>query len=249
MFVDIVTAGILAKPDLKQSSRKDGSTGSLQTFDDILSLTITNASTEQARIDAAKAGKVVEMMHLEMLRDSLTLGEMTGEPPPSTIDKTLCLLLQDTAKVESQSAERISTTGTIEVLKSRKEPTQAIDAIIDKASNRYDIDPELIRAVIKAESNFNPRAVSHSGAQGLMQLMPSTARGLGVTDSFDPEQNIMAGTRFLKQMLNRYGGDLNAALAAYNWGPGNVDKGMTSLPKETREYLVRVKGFYSDYLA
>jgi hypothetical protein len=127
---------------------------------------------------------------------------------------------------------------------------QTTDAIIDKASRRYGVESGLIRAIIKAESNFNPRAVSSAGAQGLMQLMPATARGLGVSDSFDPEQNVMAGTRFLKDMLSRYGGNLDEALAAYNWGPGNVDRhGSDHLPRETRAYLGKVKGYYAQYLA
>lgn len=121
------------------------------------------------------------------------------------------------------------------------------EPIIQKASRQYGVDAELIRAVIKAESNFNPRAVSHAGAQGLMQLMPATARGLGVSNSFDPEQNIMAGTRFLKDLLDRYRGDLDSALAAYNWGPGNVDRRPDRLPRETRDYLVKVKQFYVSY--
>lgn len=120
------------------------------------------------------------------------------------------------------------------------------DAIIEKASRRYGVDSGLIRAVIKAESNFNPRAVSSAGAQGLMQLMPATARGLGVSDSFDPEQNVMAGTRFLKDLLRRYDGNIDEALAAYNWGPGRVDKhGTSHLPRETRDYLVKVKGYFT----
>jgi soluble lytic murein transglycosylase-like protein len=126
----------------------------------------------------------------------------------------------------------------------------SVDAIIQKASRRYGIDGGLIKAVIKAESDFNPRAVSPVGAQGLMQLMPSTARGLGVTDAFDPEQNVMAGTRFLKDMLQRYGGNVDEALAAYNWGPGNVDRhGTDRLPRETRTYLATVKGYYNRYVA
>lgn len=119
--------------------------------------------------------------------------------------------------------------------------SQWLEPIIARASSRYGVDASLIKAVIKAESNFNPRAVSSAGARGLMQLMPGTARGLGVTDSFDPEQNVMAGTRFLRNLLDRYDGNLDAALAAYNWGPGNVDKHPTRLPSETRAYLARIK--------
>ncbi len=124
-----------------------------------------------------------------------------------------------------------------------------LDPIIQKASRQYGVDAALIRAVIKTESNFNPRAVSPVGAQGLMQLMPATARGLGVNNAFDPEQNVMGGTKFLKDLLNRYKGDLDAALAAYNWGPGNVDRRPERLPRETRDYLVRVKQLYASYSA
>lgn len=123
-----------------------------------------------------------------------------------------------------------------------------LDPIIQKASRQYGVDAALIRAVIKTESNFNPRAVSHAGAQGLMQLMPATARGLGVSNPFDPEQNVMGGTRFLKGLLDRYNGDLDSALAAYNWGPGNVDRRPDRLPRETRDYLARVKQLYASYI-
>lgn len=124
-----------------------------------------------------------------------------------------------------------------------------LDQLIERASRRYGVESGLVRAVIKAESNFNPRAVSAAGAQGLMQLMPATAKGLGVTDAFDPEQNVMAGTRFLKSLLDRYEGNLDAALAAYNWGPGNVDRKPERLPRETRDYLAKVKQYYSSELA
>lgn len=118
----------------------------------------------------------------------------------------------------------------------------AMEQIIQQAAASHDMDPELIRSVIRTESAFDPKAKSPAGAQGLMQLMPDTAAELGVTDPFDPEQNVMAGTRYLRQLLDRYDGDLDHALAAYNWGMGNVDRhGLERLPEETRNYLARVR--------
>lgn len=120
------------------------------------------------------------------------------------------------------------------------------DHIIDEAANRHGVPPKLIRAVIKAESNFNPRATSSAGAMGLMQLMPATARELGVRQPYDPEENIMAGTRYLRELLDRYHGNIPLALAAYNWGMGNLEKG-GALPRETRNYIQRVARFYQGY--
>ncbi|MFB3925814.1 MAG: lytic transglycosylase domain-containing protein [Syntrophales bacterium] len=114
------------------------------------------------------------------------------------------------------------------------------DVLIEKAARRFDVDPGLIRAVIETESNFNPGATSSKGAIGLMQLMPDTARELGVKDAYDPEENIMAGTRYLKSLLNRYHGDTELALAAYNWGMGNLEKSTGRFPRETLDYIARV---------
>jgi len=113
-------------------------------------------------------------------------------------------------------------------------------AVIDKAARQYGVDPVLVRCVIRAESNFRPGSTSPKGAMGLMQLMPGTARDLGVKDAYDPEENVLAGTRYLKSLLDRYGGDVPRALAAYNWGMGNVDRSPGRLPEETRRYVAGI---------
>jgi soluble lytic murein transglycosylase-like protein len=121
-------------------------------------------------------------------------------------------------------------------------PKSSLDDIRGRAADAHGVDEKLVRAVIRTESGFDSAAVSPVGARGLMQLMPDTARELGVTNPFDPEQNVMAGTRYLRQLLDRYDGDLDRTLAAYNWGMGNVERqGMERMPRETRNYLARVK--------
>ncbi len=118
-----------------------------------------------------------------------------------------------------------------------------LDAIIHKASETYGVDKDLIIAVIRAESGFDAGVTSPKQAMGLMQLMPETARDLGVTDAYDPEQNIMAGTRYLRGLLDRYNGDVRSALAAYNWGMGNLEKNI-GLPTETRNYISKIMKDY-----
>ncbi len=126
-------------------------------------------------------------------------------------------------------------------------PRTPFDSIITAAAVRHRLDEKLISSVIAAESNFDPLAVSPKNARGLMQLMPDTARRLGVTDIFDPEQNINAGARYLRELLDRYNGDLTLALAAYNAGPDRVAqyRGVPPFP-ETRAYLSRISALLKD---
>ena len=121
------------------------------------------------------------------------------------------------------------------------------DRLIAREARRHGVNPALVKAVVKAESNFHPEAVSSQGAQGLMQLMPDTADSLGVADPFRPEENVWGGTRYLRAMLDRYR-DVRYALAAYNAGPSAVDRfgGVPPYP-ETREYVDRVLDYYRRY--
>lgn len=120
-------------------------------------------------------------------------------------------------------------------------PRTELDEIIKKCAKENNIDENLVKAVIKAESGFNTQAKSPVGALGLMQLMPETARGLGVDDPLDPEQNIAGGTKYLKNMLDRFDGRVDLALAAYNAGPGAVNKyGGIPPYNETQNYVKQV---------
>jgi soluble lytic murein transglycosylase-like protein len=119
-----------------------------------------------------------------------------------------------------------------------------LDRIIGQAAAAYGVEENLIKSVIRAESNFAVNSTSPRGAMGLMQLMPDTARELGVRNAYDPQENIMGGTKYLKGLLDRYDGDTRLALAAYNWGMGNVERSPGKLPRETRDYITRVTRYY-----
>lgn len=133
------------------------------------------------------------------------------------------------------------------------------DPLIEEASDRHGVEASLVKAVIHSESSFNPYAVSSSGAKGLMQLMDGTGEGMGVTDPFDPAQNINGGTRYLAGLLRKYDGDESVALAAYNAGPGRMDRlGIRTeadlkeklhlLPRETRQYVEKVLSRKEQYV-
>jgi soluble lytic murein transglycosylase-like protein len=145
---------------------------------------------------------------------------------------------QPLAVYEVEGAPRYVTTTPVESASAR----ELYEPYVIEYSNQHSLRPELVRAVIQVESGYNPRALSPKGAMGLMQLMPDTARMLGVQRPYDPEQNIRGGTRYLRLLLDKYEGSEELALAAYNAGSGAVDRYGKRIPpyRETRDYVRKV---------
>ena len=164
---------------------------------------------------------------------------------------SLAPITGDGGKLAAQAADQTQKTTPVQefqgILKNGLNTIKEdMDSIFEEASALYQIPSKLLRAVAKAESGFNPRAVSKAGAMGVMQLMPGTARSLGVSDPYNARQNILGGAKYLKQNLNRFGGDVSLALAAYNAGPGSVTKyGGIPPYKETQNYVKKIMADYT----
>lgn len=148
----------------------------------------------------------------------------------------------------SDAAAGTSASGTTSASQSGEglECSAELDAIFDEAAEKYGVDAKFLKSIAKCESDFDPACVSHSGATGIMQLMPATAAELGVSDSYDPYQNIMGGAQYISELLDKYNGDTSLALAAYNAGSGNVAK-YGGIPPftETQNYVKKVLGYYN----
>ena len=164
---------------------------------------------------------------------------------------SLAPITGDGVKLAAQAADQTQKTTPVQefqgILKNGLNTIKEdMDSIFEEASALYQIPSKLLRAVAKAESGFNPKAVSKAGAMGVMQLMPGTARSLGVSDPYNARQNILGGAKYLKQNLDRFGGDVSLALAAYNAGPGSVTKyGGIPPYKETQNYVKKIMADYT----
>ncbi|WP_321389670.1 lytic transglycosylase domain-containing protein [uncultured Desulfuromusa sp.] len=206
-----------------------------QVFDDSVN---DLKSLENSKLQAAQIAKYSQ---LHLLHGLFSTDEERGE------DDFFANLrqfesLEKTVAQKSHILDRYYATQQPSLLQPEQGDRREIDQMINHVAKKVSLAPELIHSVVAAESAYNPAAVSPVGAQGLMQLMPETAEELGVQDSFNPGQNLLGGSKYLKQLLDKYDGDLDSALAAYNWGQGNVDRhGLDKMPEETRHYLTKVK--------
>lgn len=182
-----------------------------------------------------------------------------GNPyKPPVVEKDTSAVEEDSSTVEEDSSTVDTESNTPEVDDSKTEPATQIynegalkcsdelNNYFSEAAEKYGVDAKLIKAIACAESNFDPTATSKSGAMGIMQMMPSTAKECGVEDPYDPRQSIMGGTYYISQMLERYDGDVSLALAAYNAGANNVDKYGGIPPfEQTQNYVKKVVGYYN----
>lgn len=166
----------------------------------------------------------------------------------ATIDQLKLSALTNTKAGQAGYTAASSAKGNFKkILKSVAKAPENLEAIFKEASKKYGVSEKLLKAVAKAESNFNPSATSKKGAAGVMQLMPATARSLGVDDPYDARSNIMGGAKYLKENLERYNGNVDLTLAAYNAGSNNVSKYGGIPPfKETQEYVKKVKNYMGD---
>lgn len=179
-------------------------------------------------VQSSLYGRMLQALSAQLATERKSPAETDLHPPMVSRPPVVAASQNHTVDLADQPSENLS-------------EQERINRSVARSAVKYNLPENLIKGVIRAESASNPRAVSAAGAQGLMQLMPGTARDLGVTDAFDIEQNIDGGARYLRQMLDRFDGNVARALAAYNAGPGTVDRFKGKVPyRETTAYVARV---------
>ena len=190
-----------------------------------------------------------------MAVDALLAASNSGAVSLDTVQQILGFTPQTDAPVDTSpvtdtftsSSSSANTTAANATSSGSVSSPENLEEYFKEASETYGVDINLLKAIARQESNFNPSATSSAGAMGVMQLMPSTAKGLGVTNAYDAQQNIMGGAKLMAQNLQKYNGDVSLALAAYNAGGGNVDKYGGIPPfKETQNYVKKVLGYYQN---
>lgn len=221
--------------------------------------TITESTSTEARTDAVydsfrEVLASAERAQQAMAVDAILAAQSSGSISPETVQKLLGfnpapnipvadsqnVSTRNTAAVTSGSQTNATSSGN-----TSSSSSTSLDAYFEEASEKYNVDVKLLKAIAHAESNFNPNATSSSGAMGVMQLMPSTAKSLGITDAYNAYDNIMGGAKVIAEHLANYNGDVSLALAAYNAGSGNVAKyGGVPPFTETQNYIKKVLAYY-----
>ena len=187
----------------------------------------------------------------DLLAVQARIAEITGSAPqPATADSGPDFAALVQAELRSHGIDSAAPPSQPDPLATARAPVPSdeIERLVSANAATWNVDPSLIKAIIANESGFDANATSGAGAQGLMQLMPGTASGLGVTDAYDPAQNVWGGTRYMRGLLDRFGGNTELAVAAYNAGPGAVEK-YSGVPPyaETQNYVQNVLASYQKY--
>lgn len=221
--------------------------------------TITESASTEARTDAVydsfrEVLASAERAQQAMAVDALLAAQSSGSISPDTVQKLLGF--NPAPNIPVADSQNVSTGNTAAVTSGSQtnatssgntssSSSTSLDAYFEEASEKYNVDVKLLKAIAHAESNFNPNATSSSGAMGVMQLMPSTAKSLGITDAYNAYDNIMGGAKVIAEHLANYNGDVSLALAAYNAGSGNVAKyGGVPPFTETQNYIKKVLAYY-----
>lgn len=218
--------------------------------------TITESTSTEARTDAVydsfrEVLASAERAQQAMAVDAILAAQSSGSISPETVQKLLGfnpapnIPVADSQNVSTGNTAAVTSGSQTNATSSGNTSSTSLDAYFEEASEKYNVDVKLLKAIAHAESNFNPNATSSSGAMGVMQLMPSTAKSLGITDAYNAYDNIMGGAKVISQHLANYNGDVSLALAAYNAGSGNVAKyGGVPPFSETQNYIKKVLAYY-----